>query len=59
MRKIISRWCLWFILLLTLDTPMAFVLSKLFEQPLSAILSGIWGVGVGIIATKLFLIERN
>lgn len=46
---------LWLFVLLCLITPFSFLVSNYFEMPISAILSSIWGLVSGFIATKLVL----
>ena len=43
----------WLILILCLDIPVCSIVSYCFEMPLSTILSAVWGLGCGILATKI------
>ena len=46
---------LWLFIVLCLITPISFLVSSYFEMPISGILSAIWGLVSGFIATKLVL----
>ena len=51
--KTFFKFLWWFFFILCLVTPLSFLLSHCFAQPLSAILSAVWGVPCGYIAMKL------
>ena len=46
---------LWIFVMLCLTVPVSFLISAQFEMPIGAILSAIWGLASGFIATKVVL----
>lgn len=53
--KVFLKILLWLFLALCLITPISCLVSHCFEQPISAILSALWGFPCGVISTKLVL----
>lgn len=53
--KTFLKILLWLFLILCLVTPISILLSNCCDYPKSAILSSVWGLACGFIATKLVL----
>ena len=46
---------LWLLGMICFDVPICMLFSHCFDTPLSAILSFVWGIGVGLVMAHLFL----
>ena len=55
--RIFLKVLAWLFLIMSLDMPVCLIVSHCFEMPLSTVLSAVWGLGCGILATKIVSLQ--